>query len=142
MGILDKKTRFIDLVVTQEGKRQIAAGKLRAEFASLSDCNAFYDKAHNDDVSQRLYFEVMERPENSIVLEKDDSGKLLNFNFSPTGSIVGNNIFLKDTTNAQKLSLKAVTGSTFEVGQNSVLDSTLRHFKKNYFIGTNDFCYK
>ena len=30
MGILDKKTRFIDLVVTQEGKRQIAAGKLRA----------------------------------------------------------------------------------------------------------------
>ena len=138
MGILDKKTRFIDLVVTQEGKRQIAAGKLRAEFASLSDCNAFYDKGHKDDISQRLYFEVMERPENSIVLEKDDSGKLLNFNFSPTGSIVGNNIFLKDTRQAQKLSLNAATGSTFEVGQNSVLDSSLRHFRKNYFIGTND----
>lgn len=138
MGILDKKTRFIDLVVTQEGKRQIAAGKLRAEFASLSDCNAFYDKGHKDDISQRLYFEVMERPENSIVLEKDDSGKLINFNFSPTGSIVGNNIFLKDTSVAQKLSFGAVTGSDFEVGQNSVLDSSLRHFKQNYFIGTND----
>lgn len=138
MGILDKKTRFIDLVVTQEGKRQIAAGKLRAEFASLSDCNAFYDKGHKDDISQRLYFEVMERPENSIVLEKDDSGKLINFNFSPTGSIVGNNIFLKDTSVAQKLSLSAVTGSEFEVGQNSVLDTSLNHFKQNYFIGTND----
>ena len=138
MGILDKKTRFIDLVVTQEGKRQIAAGKLRAEFASLSDCNAFYDKAHKDDISQRLYFEVMERPENSIVLEKDDSGKLINFNFSPTGSIVGNNIFLKDTSVAKKLSLSAATGSQFEVGQNSVLDTAIRHFKQNYFIGTED----
>ena len=138
MGILDKKTRFIDLVVTQEGKRQIAAGKLKAEFASLSDCNAFYDKPHKDDISQRLYFEVMERPENSIVLEKDDSGKLINFNFSPTGSIVGNNIFLKDTSVAQKLSLNAVTGSEFEVGQNSVLDTSLNHFKQNYFIGTYD----
>jgi len=45
MGILDKKTRFIDLVITQEGKRQIAAGKLRAELASLSDGTAFYDKS-------------------------------------------------------------------------------------------------
>ena len=138
MGILDKKTRFIDLVVTQEGRRQIAAGKLRAEFASLSDCNAFYDKAHNDDVSQRLYFEVMERPENSIILEKDDSGKLINFNFSPTGSLVGNNIFLKDTEITGSLHLKAVTGSSFEVGENSVLDTSLRHFSKNYFIGTED----
>ncbi len=138
MGILDKKTRFIDLIVTQEGKRQIAAGKLKAEFASLSDCNAFYDKAHRDDISQRLYFEAMDRPENSIVLEKDDSGKLINFNFSPTGSLIGNNIFLKDTEITASLHLKAVTGSSFDVGQNSVLDSSLNHFKKNYFIGTND----
>ena len=96
MGILDKKTRFIDLVVTQEGKRQIAAGKLRAEFASLADSNAFYDKGDRNDVTSRLYFEVMERPENAIVLEKDDSGRIFNFNFSPTGSIVGDDIFVKD----------------------------------------------
>ena len=81
MGILDKKTRFIDLVITQEGKRQIASGQLRAEFASLSDCNAFYDSGSVDDVSDRIYFEVMERPENSIVMEKDDSGRLIPFNF-------------------------------------------------------------
>ena len=61
----------VDLVVTQEGKRQIAAGKLKAEFVSLSDCNAFYSKPDRDDVSERLYIEVMERPENAIVLESD-----------------------------------------------------------------------
>ena len=36
----------------------------------------FYDKNEHDDVSNRLFFEVMERPENVIVLEKDDSGNL------------------------------------------------------------------
>jgi hypothetical protein len=138
MGILDKKTRFIDLVVTQEGKRQIAAGKLRAEYASLSDCNAFYEQGEEDSVSQRLYFEVMERPENAIVLEKDDSGRIFNFNFSPTGSLVGNNIFLKDTEITASLHLKAVSGDDYRIGENSVLDSSLRHFVKNYFIGTSD----
>ena len=138
MGILDKKTRFIDLVVTQEGKRQIAAGKLRAEFASLSDCNAFYEKGEEDSVAQRLYFEVMERPENAIVLEKDDSGQIFNFNFSPTGSLVGNDIFVKDESVTTKLKLKPARGQDFKIGQNSVLDSSIRHFKNNYFIGTRD----
>ena len=51
MGILDNKTRFIDLVITQEGKRQIASGKLRAEFASISDTATFYSKGDHDDVT-------------------------------------------------------------------------------------------
>tara|TARA_B100001093_G_scaffold514585_1_gene588941 strand:- start:26321 stop:27382 length:1062 start_codon:yes stop_codon:yes gene_type:complete len=138
MGILDKKTRFIDLVVTQEGKRQIAAGKLRAEFASLSDCNAFYEKGEEDSVAERLYFEAMERPENSIVLEKDDSGRLFTFNFSPTGSLVGNDIFVKDTATTDALKLKPARGADFKIGENSVLDASLRHFVQNYFIGTDD----
>lgn len=142
MGILDKKTRFIDLVVTQEGKRQIAAGKLRAEFASLSDCNAFYEKGEEDSAAQRLYFEAMERPENVIVLEKDDSGQIFNFNFSPTGSLVGNDIFIKDDTIVDKLKLKPARGDDFKIGENSVLDASLKHFKKNYFIGTNEVLQK
>ncbi len=138
MGILDKKTRFIDLVVTQEGKRQIAEGKLRAEFASLSDCNTYYKKGEEEEYSSRIYFEVMERPENSIVLEKDDSGQIINLHMSPTGSIVGNNIFEKDQSKALRLSLGVATGSDFDIRMKSVLDTSLRHFKQNYFIGTYD----
>jgi hypothetical protein len=137
MGVLDKKTRFIDLVVTQEGRRQIAAGKLRAEFASLSDCNAFYSIGDRDDVSQRLYFEVMERPENSIVLEKDDSGRIINLDFSPTGSIIGDNLFSGSIV-SNVLEMKAVTGSQFASIFAEVTGSALKHFKNNYFIGTND----
>lgn len=138
MGILDKKTRFIDLVITQEGKRQIASGKLRAEFASLSDCAAFYDPGEHDTVSERIYFEVMERPENSIVLEKDDSGLLIPFDFSPTGSIIGNNVFVSEIID-DIVSLKAVTGSQYASTEAQVMSSSLKHFKTNYFIGTQDY---
>ena len=137
MGILDKKTRFIDLVVTQEGKRQIAGGKLRAEFASLSDYQAFYDAAEPENVSSRIYFEAMNRPENSIVLEKDDSGILFPFDFSPTGSIVGNNIF-NGTVESNVVVMKAATGSQFASTEAEVLSASLRHFKNNYFVGTSD----
>lgn len=138
MGILDKKTRFIDLVITQEGKRQIASGKLRAELASLSDGNSFYDEFENDDVSDRIYFEVMERPENAITLEKDDSGVLLPFNFSPTGSIVGNNIFSTALNTSNTLETLIVTGSQFASSEASIMNAMLNHFKHNYLLGTND----
>lgn len=137
MGILDKKTRFIDLVVTQEGKRQMASGKLRAEFASLSDCNTFYSKGDHEDVSERLFFEVMERPENMIIMEKDDSGKLISIDFSATGSIVGNNMFVGNVE-SDVIKLKALTGSQFSSVESEVLKSSLKHFKNNFFIGDYD----
>jgi len=138
MGILDKKTRFIDLVITDEGKRQIASGKLRAEFASLSDCLAFYDAGELESVNDRIYFEAMHRPENSLVMEKDDSGKLIPFDFSPTGSILGNNVFIKNAEQTNFLELKAVTGSQFASTESDILATALKHFNANYFLGTND----
>lgn len=140
MGILDKKTRFIDLVVTQEGRRQIAAGQLRAEFASFSDCNAFYHVGETDNVNERLYFEVAERPENSIVLEKDDSGKIVNFNTDPKMTIMGQYLFTASLaqTSSNLTELVAVTGSQFASVFAALTGSSLKHFKNNYFIGTND----
>jgi len=135
-GILDKKTRFIDYVVTQEGKRQLASGKLRARYASVTDMHTFYSKAEHDDVNNRIYFQVMERPENVIVLEKDDSGRLIDFNFSPTGSIVGNDIFDKDPSTTNILKLTAVTGSQFASTSEKLMKSFLTHFKGNTMIGT------
>ena len=135
-GILDKKTRFIDYVVTQEGKRQLASGKMRAEYASVTDMHTFYDKVEHDDVNNRIFFEVMERPENVIVLEKDDSGKLIDFNFSPTGSIVGDDIFDKDATATNTLKLTAVTGSAFASTSEQLMRTFLQHFRRNTMVGT------
>jgi len=140
-GILNKKSRFIDLVITQEGKRQMAAGKLRAEYASLSDASVSYDQNMiTDDVRKRIYFETMEKSENVIVLEKDDSGKLIDFDFSPTGSITGDNIFSKGTDLTQDLhKLKLATGAQFASLSSELPRHFLRHFKNHQIIGTTTF---
>lgn len=139
-GILDKKTRFIDLIVTQEGKRQIAAGKLRAEYASITDMHTFYQKGYTySEVTDRIYFEAMERPEHSIVMEKDDSGQLFTFDHSPTGSIVGNSIFEKESQIESDLhKLKIATGSQFASLSEEIEKTFLKHFQKNYFISSTD----
>ncbi len=139
-GILDKKTRFVDLIVTQEGKRQIAAGKLRAEYASFTDMHAFYKKGYTySEVTDRIYFEPMERPEHSITIEKDDSGKLVQFDHSPTGSIVGDAIFEKENVIQQDLhKLKIATGSQFASLSAGIEKSFLRHFHNNFFLSFED----
>ena len=136
-GILDSKTRFIDFVITREGKRQIASGKMRAEYASVSDVNTFYGKNDHDNVDDRIYFEVMHNRSNSIVIEKDDSGRIIDFDFSPTGSIVGNDIFDKDNAVTSSLKLSPVTGSNFASTSTSLFNSFLNHFKANMLTGTS-----
>ena len=141
-GILNKRSRFIDLVITKEGKRQIASGRLKAEYASLSDAAVYYNTSEkNEEVRKRIYFETMESPNNVIVLEKDDSGKLLDFDFSPTGSIVGENIFSKDSlANEEDLhKLKLSSGTQFASLSAALPASFLNHFVSNQFIGTKTF---
>lgn len=141
-GILDKKTRFIDLVVTQEGKRQIASGMLRAEFASANDSQADYQKSDKyEDAVKKIYFEAMERPENSITLEVDDSGKLIQFDMSPTGSIVGNKIFQQGNYDEMQENIKLIklaTGSQFASLFDGLSKNVIDNFKKNYFVGSKD----
>jgi len=127
-GILDSKTRFIDMILTQEGKRQLSTGKLRASYASISDADAFYDPLEVEEVSNRLYFEATDSHNNVIVLEKDDSGKLIEFSFSPTGSIVGDDIFLKDNNITNDFVLTSVTGSIFQSTSESLIKSFTSHY--------------
>jgi len=141
-GILNKRSRFIDLVITKEGKRQIADGQLRAEYASLSDGSVYYStSSKSEDVRKRIYFEPMESPNNVIVLEKDDSGKLVNFDFSPTGSIVGENIFSKAANPEYEdlHKIKRSSGDQFASLAASLPSSFLKHFTSNQFIGTKTF---
>lgn len=134
-GILDSKTRFIDLIVTQEGRRQIASGRLRAEYASLSDADSFYDKSEVDEVSNRIYFQSVDSHNNVIVLEKDDSGKMIDFSYSATGSISGTSLFEKDTSSTNSLTLTQATGSNFTTSFNSIINSFTSHFKALQVLG-------
>jgi len=145
-GILDKKTRFIDLIITQEGKRQLGLGELKAEYASVTDMHAFYEKHQTaDDVKDRIYFEVAERPENSIVLEKDDSGRLIQQDVVE-GMIVRNDEILSylatdsgtsEIADDKKLVLKIATGSQFASLAENMTSLSINHLNKNFLIATD-----
>ena len=63
-GILDQKTRVMDFILTDEGRRQIRDGDLRISFASFSDLGAFYTEESDgvaSDAGARIYFEASSR---------------------------------------------------------------------------------
>lgn len=85
MGLLDPKQRFLDTILTEEGRRQIASGKLRAEFYSFSDSNAVYSaedmfvsgSGFLDHLATIATFEAGSSKQDRITYESDDSGKLI-----------------------------------------------------------------
>ncbi len=81
-GILNRKTRFVDTFLTQQGREQIAKGELRFEFATLSDYHTFYAKSKDDpsvaeDAIERIFFEAANRPQDLIIPEFDADGGML-----------------------------------------------------------------
>ena len=83
-GILDSKQRIMDVIITEEGRRQVATGELRIEFASFTDAHTFYEASGSagdiaSDASHRLFLEAFNRPQDQIVLETDDVGQLIPF---------------------------------------------------------------
>jgi len=81
-GILDNKQRVIDTLVTLEGRRQIASGKLKVEFVSFTDSATYYKAdvvSGSADATTRIYLEACHLPQDQVTFEADDSGRLLPF---------------------------------------------------------------
>ncbi len=47
-GILDKKQRLVDFILTADGYRQVENGDLRFVYATLTDKDAIYDRRQNE----------------------------------------------------------------------------------------------
>lgn len=95
-GILDNKKRIMDTIVTQEGRRQLTSGNFKIKYASFTDGNTFYEEdlaVGSTDATIRIPFEAVNKFQDNIVFETDDSGNLLHFQGSEVelnadGSIV------------------------------------------------------
>ena len=101
-GILDKKTRFMDTFLTDQGRHELAKGELRFSFATFSDYATFYEPSvANPNVAEnaipRIQFEAANRPQDLVIPEFDDDGGMS----YPAGEF--------DIVNGQ---LKLLTGST------------------------------
>jgi len=137
-GILDSKSRVLDIVITSEGKRQIAAGNLIPKFISFSDGRSFYEfdaVSGSSDASDRIYFEAFSQKRDVIVLESDDSGQLVRYD---GGSLVlnGDALFTKVFSGSKKGENVLVSGSAeFASLSKDLLSGTLENFNKLDLIG-------
>ena len=142
-GILDKKHKLIDLVVTQEGRRQMSQGGFSPTYASFSDRNTRYDASNTSisHVSQSLFFQTPTAlSDDQIVYETNDSGKLVVGDLSDQFTIIGDDLFKKDSAVTGSNVYISVSGSQFASTVKLVKDRTIESFKRNKFIRTtSDF---
>ena len=142
-GILDSKTRVLDSIITQEGKRQIGKGNLTVVYASVSDKHTYYEpsaSSGSSDATSRIYFEApTENTNDFITFETDDSGKLLGYPTTPKTYLRSDGVIENQTLTSGGMGY--TTQNNFEGFASlagGILTSSLDHFKNLYTIGTRD----
>lgn len=148
MGLLDPKTRFVDSVITLEGRRQIAQGKLKAEYYSFSDAGAIYAKSDvyisgsgfKENLATICVAESTSKKQDSLTLESDDSGKLvvrelLNLSGSSNIKIINGQVFSGSYYNSMSL-VNTSTG----IGDvlSTLLSSSFDNFKELQILQSPD----
>ena len=153
-GCLDNKSRVIDTIVTEEGRRQISSGKLRIEHVAFSDLGVYYAAdavSGSIDVSSRLTFEADSLSQDSVVYEADDSGHLKPFKFNggnskhndkslKDGQIVSYSFSVSDPSvvTGSNQTMVVLSGTMFNETFASVLGSSHDSFRALRIIGSID----
>ena len=134
-GILDAKSRVVDFILTNEGRRQVRSGDLNISFASFTDRDTFYEEEQEgvaSDPTGRIYFESTGRYQDQIVVESnlgvitnfstsdyDLNGTTVTTSNSSTSSLLltGANTDLSNIASNIEVRLKNFDGKSITVGQ-------------------------
>ena len=140
-GILDNKTRVMDVVVTSEGKRQIGTGDFKIAYASFTDKNAFYDKSSIsgsfDSATLRPYVEASSFVFDVITIEKDDNGAVIPFATQTQAD--GTRVTVKSgQVFENEESVGRLSNSQNQSYINTILSGTIGNFKKQMIIASRD----
>lgn len=139
-GILDSKKRILDTILTTEGRKQIAQGKLKAEFYSFTDAGTHYSQetivSGGLDETYRIQLEAASWLQDTITIEADDSGRLTGFPISGSDRYVfrGGQILSSSSENESV----AVTGSQYASLVNGLLNCSIDNFNKQYILRSPD----
>lgn len=146
-GILDQKSRVLDSIITEEGRRQISQGQLKAVFYSFSDIGAFYkltDQFDSGSINQnnsfRFSIESTNEPKDSITFESDDSGRLKVKEFISIGSSsvkIHNGMIISGSV-AGNTRIISGTDDDFAPLITGILSKSIDNFKNQYIIGSPD----
>jgi hypothetical protein len=142
-GFLDPKTRFLDTILTVEGRRQLAEGRLRAEFYSFSDATAIYveDTIVSGSLEgiDRPQLEAASLPQDTITFEADDSGRLISktlanslFGITSSTLFVAPGQIMIEVSGTQE----AMTGQAYLSQMDTLLGSSLQNYKRCRILGS------
>jgi hypothetical protein len=94
MGILDPASQIADVVITSEGRKQLAAGTFKISYASVTDAGVVYSAPASGsyDIAGLAFLEQGSSPHDLVTIESDDSGRLAPLK-SETFNLVGSRIF-------------------------------------------------
>jgi hypothetical protein len=119
-GILDSKSRIMDVVITEQGRRQLASGQMKIEYATFTDIGAFYSGDEDgviEDPTGRIYFEApSDLPSDLITFETDDSGFLVPYRANNLG-VGGKNLIISGSARDSNDSVgaaSAISNAIFE----------------------------
>ena len=141
-GILDSKERVIDFIITPNGRSQISSGRLKIEFASLSDTQTFYRSASldrvADDASERVYFETNSSPSDTISPELEAGTFLKGFRAGEF-DIQGKRVALGAISGSAGTAItKTLSGSDISEKSSELTENILNNFKSLRILGTED----
>ena len=143
-GILNSKERLIDFIITPEGRRQMASGRMKIEFAALTDQHTFYSTEHPDriadDASKRIFFESHSSTTDVIVPEIDAGDKENNTQpFRAGNFVVDGKTFAEGTYSTSTGSYyRQLSGSSIIDRADQLTESLVNHFEGLRILGTND----
>jgi hypothetical protein len=119
-GILNPKTRILDTILTDQGKRRLAAGNFQIQYVSFTDGETFYQAdvvSGSDDASRRIFLEASSRRQDQITFESNADGSPVAFN-----------------TSNSRLAGKTIASGTFS----EILQSSIDNFQNLRVIGSSD----
>ena len=150
MGILDSKQRFVDTVITAEGRRQLASGQFKVEFATFTDADVFYEKSGSQsvtaDLGSRIQLEAPTAlPTDIVTLETSVFGKVISetpglsilegvTGVSGTFQVIDGQIKQFENSGSKNL----ISGSVYRQVIGGFLSGTIGNFSALGTIGSND----
>ena len=140
MGILNKKERVLDSIVTLAGRRRMGYGeRFKPAFISFSDNHSFYihedQKGVAGDATQRIYFEPASRQEDTLIFETRDAGKTIGYRPSETEIITEDGGILSYPIDRSG-DATPVTGSEFASLAVGLLTSSFENLENLNMIGS------
>ena len=146
-GYLNPKERILDIQLTNEGKRQLSLGNLKIRYASFSDSGTYYSPLDQYDSgsfselnTKKLLLESKGRPQDTIIYQVDDSGKLrIPTVLGLSGSSLSFNVINGQINFSSGGFLPQVSASLMSEYGRSILSTSFNNYKELSILKSPNF---